>query len=85
MGCFYVRFSAKNNLATHFTGRTYAFCKMSDLPNTEHTLNVVPHSHTKPRGVDPFTAAHRMIRQIVRSFEFIIQKISHVVVERIHK
>lgn len=55
------------------------------VPDAEHALYVVPDRTSEARRIDLVVRAHSIIRQIVRSLEFVIKEITDVIVETIHQ
>lgn len=55
------------------------------VPYAEHALYVVPDRPSEARRVDLVVRAHRVVRQIVRGLELVIEQIADVVVEPIHQ
>lgn len=55
------------------------------MPDAEHTLYVVPDRSSEARRVDLIVRTHGVVRQIVRCLEFIVEKITNVVVKTIHQ
>lgn len=55
------------------------------VPDAEHALYVVPDRTSEARRIDLVVRAHGIIRQIVRSLEFVIKEITHVIVQTIHQ
>ena len=52
---------------------------------SEHALYVIPNGATKSRCVDLVMSTHSVIRKIVRRFEFIVEKITNVIVQPINE
>lgn len=55
------------------------------MPYAEHALYVVPDRPSEARRVDLVVRAHRVVRQIVRGLELVVEEIADVVVETIHQ
>lgn len=55
------------------------------VPDTEHALNVIPDRPSETGRVHLAVRAHRVIGEIVRRFEFVVEQITDVVVETIHQ
>lgn len=55
------------------------------MPDAEHALYIVPDRPSETRRVDLAMRAHGVVRQIVRGLEFIVQKITDVIIETIHQ
>lgn len=55
------------------------------MSNAEHTLYVIPDRSSEARCIDLIVRAHGVVRQIVRGLEFIVEKITDVVVKTIHQ
>lgn len=55
------------------------------VPYAEHALYVIPDSPSKARRVDLVVRAHRVVRQIIRGLELVVEKIADVVVQTIHQ
>lgn len=53
------------------------------VPDAEHTLNVIPDGPSETGRVDFAVLAHRVIRKIVGCLEFVVQKITDIVVQTI--
>lgn len=54
------------------------------VPYTEHALYVVPNRSSEARRINLVVRAHRVIRQIIRGLELVIEEIADVIVETIH-
>lgn len=55
------------------------------VPDAKHTLYIIPDRPSEARCVDLIVRAHGVVRQIVRGLEFIVEKITDVVVKTIHQ
>lgn len=55
------------------------------VPDAEHALYVVPDRPSEARRIDLVVRAHGIICQIVRGLEFVVDKITDVVVQTIHQ
>lgn len=55
------------------------------VPDAEHTLDVIPNGPPEARGVDFAVRAHCVIRQVVGRLEFIIEKVTDVVVQPVYE
>lgn len=55
------------------------------VPDAEHALYVVPDRTSEARRINLVVRAHGIIRQIVRSLEFVIKEIADVIVQTIHQ
>lgn len=55
------------------------------VPDTEHALNVIPDRPSETGRVHLAVRAHRVIGEIVRRFEFVVEQITDVVVETVHQ
>lgn len=54
------------------------------MPDTKHTLYVVPDRTSEARRIDLIVRAHGVICQIIRGLEFFVKEITDVVVQAIH-
>lgn len=54
------------------------------VPDAEHTLYVVPDCSSETWRVHFVVRAHRIVGQVVSRFEFVVEKIAHVVVQPVH-
>lgn len=55
------------------------------MPYAEHALYVVPDCPSEARRVDLVVRAHRVVRQIVRGLELVVEQIADVIVKTIHQ
>lgn len=55
------------------------------VPYAEHALYVVPDCPSEAGRVDLVVRAHRVVRQIIRGLELVIEQIANVVVKTIHQ
>ena len=55
------------------------------MPDAEHTLYIVPDRPSKARRIDLVVRAHSIVCQIVSGLEFVVEKITDVIVQTIHQ
>jgi len=55
------------------------------MPDAEHTLYVVPDRPSKARRIDLVVRAHGIICQIICGLEFVVEKITDVIIQTIHQ